>query len=139
MSKVLYTADVEVTGGRDGRAVSDDGLLDLALTLPKSLGGSGLASNPEQLFAAGFGACFNSSVRHSAKRLGLDAGNVDVRSAVSLLAWDDGSFGLAVALTVAMPGLTGEQAQVVLAEAERVCAYTNATRGNVAAEIRLAS
>lgn len=135
MTKSLYTTSVTITGGRDGRASSDDGLLDVALAMPVALGGKGGATNPEQLFAAGFGACFTSSILHSARRLGVGAVDVTVRSAATLLARDDGSFGLAVVLSVAMPTLSEEDRARLLAEAERVCAYTNATRGNVVVEI----
>lgn len=129
--KTLYTAHVSVTGGRDGRATTADGALDLPLAMPRALGGSGSGVNPEQLFASGFAACFTSSIRHAAKQRGLDAGDVRVEATVHLTLADDGRFGLAVSLTPTVPGLDGADRDAVLAEAERICAYSNATRGQV--------
>jgi len=134
----LYTTTVDVAGGRNGRAVSDDGRIDMALAMPKALGGSGEGSNPEQLFAAGFAACFNSSIRFAAQGRGLDAGEVTVRSTVTLVKAADGAFGVKARLAVAVPGLTGADRDAVIAEAKRVCAYTNATRGNVDTTIDVA-
>jgi lipoyl-dependent peroxiredoxin len=137
MSKDLYTASVHVVGGREGRAVADDGLLDVAMAMPTALGGPGKATNPEQLFAAGFAGCFASSIKFSAQGMKLDAGLVEVDGKAVLLANDDGSFGLKVHLAAKVPGLAGEARDKVIAEAKRVCAYTNATRGNVPFELTL--
>jgi len=134
----LYTADVQVSGGRNGRAASDDGRLDIALAMPKVLGGSGDGANPEQLFAAGFAACFNSSIRFVAQGWGLDAGDVSVRSTVTLVKDDQGAFGIRARLAVEVPGLSGAERDRVITEAKRVCAYTNATRGNVETTIDVA-
>ncbi len=131
----LYETTVHVTGGRDGAARSDDGKLEVGLALPKALGGSGTGSNPEQLFAAGFGACFNSSLRHAARTMGHDAGAVTVDATVSLVRAEDGAFGIAARLAVDLPGLAPADRDGVIAEAKRICAYTNATRGNVAVEV----
>ena len=133
--KTLYETTVHVTGGRDGSARSDDGKLDVGLALPKEIGGSGKGSNPEQLFAAGFGACFNSSLRHAARTMGHDAGDVTVDATVSLTMGEDGAFGIAARLAVQLSGLDAAVRDGVIAEAKRICAYTNATRGNVAVEI----
>ncbi len=130
--KQLYTAMVHVSGGRDGRAATEDGQLDVALAMPKALGGSGQGANPEQLFAAGYAACFTSSIRFAAKGLGLDAGDVRVRGTAVLVAADDGAFLIEAELAVSAPGLRGSERDAVLAEAKRICAYSNATRGNVA-------
>lgn len=135
--RTLHTATVRVTGGRDGRAVSEDGLLDIALALPAALGGPGRATNPEQLFAAGFAACFNSSLRFAAKSMGLDAGDVAVTGSAALSRADDGAFGVGLDLAVSLPGLAPDEQAAVVAAAKRIGAYTNATRGNVAAEVTL--
>ncbi len=129
--KELYHAHVHVTGGRDGGARSDDGLLDVKLALPKALGGSGAATNPEQLFAAGFAGCFTSSIKFAAQQKSLNAGDVAIDAVVTLGAHEDGRFGLKATLTVKVPGLSGADLEAVLTEAKRICAYTNATRGNV--------
>ena len=134
--KTLYETTVRVTGGRDGRATSDDGRLAVALALPKTIGGSGEGSNPEQLFAAGLAACFNSSLRFAARSKGLDAGDVAVAATVGLTMSDAGTYGLAAMLDVTLPGIDPAARPAVVAEAERICAYTNATRGNVALTVR---
>ncbi len=135
--KQLYSTKVHVSGGRDGRATSEDGRFDIALAMPKALGGSGEGLNPEQLFAAGYGACFTSSIRFAAKGLGLDAGAVTVQATATLVAADDGAFLIEAELDVSAPGLTGAERDAVLAEAKRICAYSNATRGNVSTRITL--
>ncbi len=127
----LYTAHVHVSGGRNGHARADDGLLDLPLALPGALGGRGGASNPEQLFAAGFAACFTSSLEHAARQARLNPGTVTVDAAVTLTNAEDGTYGLKVTLTPGLPGLDAAQRAAVIAEAERICAYSNATRGLV--------
>jgi osmotically inducible protein OsmC len=137
MSKDLYTAAVHVVDGREGRAVADDGLLDVALAMPAALGGPGKATNPEQLFAAGFAGCFSTSIKYTAKAMKLDAGLVEVDGKATLRLNEDGSYGLKVHLAAKVPGLSGELRDKVVAEAKRVCAYTNATRGNVPFELTL--
>lgn len=99
MSRELYTAEVHVKGGRDGRAVGSDGHLDVALALPQAIGGSGKGSNPEQLFAAGFAGCFTSSIKFCAQQMKLDAGDVSVDAKVTLTVSDDGRYGLRVTLS----------------------------------------
>jgi Ohr subfamily peroxiredoxin len=137
MAKDLYTANVHVAGGREGRAVSDDKLLDVALAMPAALGGPGQATNPEQLFAAGFAGCFASSIKFSAIAMKLDPGTVEVDGTATLVANDDGSYGLKVRLAARIPGLDGAARDAVVEAAKRVCAYTNATRGNVPFELTL--
>lgn len=129
--KDLYTAHVRVTGGRDGAAKSDDRHLSVALALPKAIGGSGAGSNPEQLFAAGFAGCFTSSIKFVAQQKSLDAGDVAIDAQVVLGLQEDGRYGLKARLDVSVPGLSGADLDAVLSEAKRICAYTNATRGNV--------
>jgi osmotically inducible protein OsmC len=132
---ILYTTTAHVTGGRDGRARSDDGRLDAPLAFPVALGGKGEGTNPEQLFAAGFAGCFASSVAFAARGFGLDAGAVTVDGTVSLTRDPDGAFGIAASLAVTAPGLAEGDRDRVIAEAKRICAYSNATRGNVALEV----
>ena len=136
--KILYTAVATATSGREGRAQSDDGVLDVALVPPKALGGSGaVGTNPEQLFAAGYSACFGSAVLHIARHQKIVSGPVSVTAKVSI-GPVGASFGLAVELDVAIPELPREQATALLEAAHQVCPYSNATRGNIRVDIRLA-
>ena len=138
LDKVLYTAHVHTTGGRDGRAVSDDGLLDVKLSPPKGLGGVGGATNPEQLFAAGYSACFLSALKHvaAAQKQALPA-DAAVDASVDLGPIAQG-FGLAVRLTVHLPSLDRAVAEKLVATAHQVCPYSNATRGNIDVTLALA-
>ena len=138
LDKVLYTAHVHTTGGREGRAVSDDGLLDVKLSPPKQLGGAGGATNPEQLFAAGYSACFIGALRHVAgvKKVPVPAG-VAVDASVDIGPIPAG-FGIAAKLVVHLPGLDRAVAQDLIDAAHQVCPYSNATRGNIAVELTLA-
>lgn len=129
--KDLYVARTHVAHGRDGRARSTDGQLDVALAFPTELGGSGRGTNPEQLFAAGFSACFASAIRFAAAQRKLDAGAVSIDTAVTLFVREDGRYGLQASMQVKVPGLSGTDLDAVVAEAKRICAYTNATAGNV--------
>lgn len=129
--KDLYVARVAIQHGRDGSAKSEDGNLDVRLAFPKELGGNGQGTNPEQLCAAGFSACFASAIRFAAGQKTLDAGNVAVDTAVTLFVREDGRYGLRADFDVKVPGLTGDDLDAVITEAKRICAYTNATAGNV--------
>jgi len=133
MEKKLYEAVVTTTAGRNGHARSSDGLLDLDVRLPKDLGGPGAATNPEQLFAAGWAACFGSSFLHVASLRKLTVSSIAVTARVSLLV-NDGAYGLAAQLTIAAEGIAQEAGNTLLEEAKKVCAYSNATRGNVPVE-----
>lgn len=135
MTKSLYTTQVTVTGGRDGRAQSDDGRLDVTLALPEALGGNGKGTNPEQLFAAGFAGCFTSSLKAVAHQQKKPVDGIAVQGAVTVTLNDAGQYGLRVRLTVTLPGLSADEGAALIAGAERICAYTNATRGNVGLEI----
>jgi lipoyl-dependent peroxiredoxin len=136
--KNLYTAQVTVTSGRDGAARSSDGHLDVRLGLPRELGGRGDAANPEQLFIAGYAACFASSVKAAAASLSVAVSQVRIDAQGTLAALDDGSYTVAhVRLAVQAEGL-GDRAEAVLAEAKRICAYSNATRGNTVTDVILA-
>ena len=131
-SDPLFTARGTVTGGRDGHATGESGFPDLALSLPKELGGPGAdgTTNPEELFALGYGACFLSAVGHLATKRKLDAGDLKMQTDVSLIP-DDGSFALRVRLHVTMPNVELDEAKQVMHAAHEICPYSNATRGNV--------
>lgn len=129
----LYTAEALSTGhGRDGRVRTADGTLDLTMAPPKELGGSGDGSNPEQLFAAGFAACFHSALQAVARGKKITLENTSVGGRVKLGKSDDGvGFELAVQLEVVIPDLPHDEAQELADAAHQVCPYSNATRGNI--------
>ena len=139
MAEVLYTARAHVTGGRaDGHGRSADGQLDVHLQVPKEMGGAGGGTNPEELFAVGYAACFESALGTVARRRHLDAGQVAIDSAVSLLPAGDGAFKLAVILDVSLPSIGDrETAAQLVREAHQVCPYSNATRGNIDVDLLL--
>src|SRR5919109_666056 len=130
--KRLYTAEATVTGGRDqGHGRTPDGALDVQLRSPVELGGEGGGTNPEQLFAVGYAACFESALKTVARRQKLSADDVSIDSKVMLGPTEDRSFTLAVELDVTLPGLDDKQAAGLVHAAHRVCPYSNATRGNI--------
>ena len=137
---VLYTATATASGGRDGSARSDDGVLDVALSTPKGLGGPGKAgaTNPEQLFAAGYAACFDSALRFVARAQGVTVDDSAVTAQVGIGPNDKGGFGLEVALNVSLPGLDREAAEKLVETAHQVCPYSNATRGNIDVKLTVA-
>jgi lipoyl-dependent peroxiredoxin len=132
VEKVLYRASATATGGRDGRGVSSDGYLDVALTTPKELGGGGGAgTNPEQLFAIGYSACFIGAMKFVAGRDKLPIPkDVSVTGTVGIGPIPTG-FGIEVELKISLPGMDREQAQTLVDRAHIVCPYSNATRGNI--------
>ena len=135
--KTLYTADATATGGRNGHVKSDNGVLDVQVRMPKALGGSNDDyTNPEQLFAAGYAACFDSALNLVIKQEKVTTGTTTVSAKVSIWQNDAGGFGLAVELDVNVPEIELEKANELVAKAHQVCPYSNATRGNV--EVRLA-
>jgi len=138
LEKILYTAHVHTTGGRDGKAVSDDGLLNVDLALPKEMGGAGAATNPEQLFAAGYSACFMGALKRVAglKKVSVPA-DIAVDASISIGPVPSG-FALAAKLVVSLPGLDKAVAQDLIESAHQVCPYSNATRGNIEVDISLA-
>lgn len=139
LAKVLYTATATATAGREGRAKTDDGQLDLALALPPGLGGNGNGTNPEQLFAAGYSACFGSAVIHVARQKRVNPGAVAITAQVSIGPLAEGvGFGLKVALSASIPDLSREEGLALLETAHQVCPYSNATRGNIQVDISLA-
>jgi osmotically inducible protein OsmC len=130
--KVLYTAEATVTGGRDrGHGRTGDGALDVQLRSPAELGGEGGGTNPEQLFAVGYAACFEGAITTVARRQKVDADDVSIESKVSLGPREDRSFTIAVELDVTLPGLDDDQAAEIVEAAHHVCPYSNATRGNI--------
>ena len=129
---ILYTATAHATGdGRNGHATSDDGILDVDLRAPKELGGAGGATNPEQLFAAGYAACFHSAMKVVAGRDKIDVTGTEVSASVGIGMTEGGGFGLAVELDVHAPALDRAAAEALVAKAHEVCPYSNATRGNI--------
>jgi Ohr subfamily peroxiredoxin len=138
MTKVLYTAQAHVTGGRDGHGRTSGGGLEVDLRRPKEMGGAGGGTNPEELFAVGYAACFESALGVVARRDQVDAGEVAIDSSVSLLPTGDGGFKLAVTLDVALPLVDDRETAVQLIRgAHQVCPYSNATRGNIDVELLL--
>ena len=130
--KTLYTAEALTTGdGRNGHARSSDGRLDLQLAIPKEMGGSGDGTNPEQLFAIGYAACFHSALRMVAREEKADVSDSAVGARVSIGQLDNGGFGLAVELEVTLPNVDHDTAQSLTEKAHQVCPYSNATRGNI--------
>jgi lipoyl-dependent peroxiredoxin len=130
--KVLYTGKATATGGRDGRAVSSDKVLDLLLTTPKELGGAGgVGTNPEQMFAAGYSACFIGALRFVAgkAKVALPA-DTSIAGEVGIGQIPTG-FGIKVQLTISAPGVPKDQLQKLVEQAHVVCPYSNATRGNI--------
>lgn len=126
----LYTTRATVVGGRDGHARSEDGLLDVQLSAPKALGGKETGTNPEQLFAAGYAACFQSAMAHVARtqKIGLTGSTVTAQVG---LATQEVGFRLEIGLEVETQGLDQAAAEALVATAHQVCPYSNATRGNV--------
>lgn len=133
----LYSTTVNAVGGRGGTVRSTDGILDLNLALPNGLGGKGGATNPEQLFAAGYAACFGNAVIHVTRnkdhKIRDDA--VSVAATVGLIPGVEGRFVLTVALEVTLAGVDQPTAEAIVAEAHKVCPYSNATRGNIDVEL----
>ena len=130
--KALYTAEALATGeGRDGHGRTSDGKVDVALNIPKEMGGSGVGTNPEQLFAVGYAACFHSALRLVAKQDKADVSDSAVGARVSLGSNDNGGFVLAVELEITLPNVDHATAQALAEKAHQVCPYSNATRGNI--------
>jgi lipoyl-dependent peroxiredoxin len=133
MARVLYTAKATVTGGRaNGHGRTDDGVLDIQLRSPAEMGGEGGGTNPEQLFAVGYAACFEGALGVVARRERVELGDVSIEVQVGLIAGDDRRFTVSVRLDVTLPQVKdAEQAARIVAGAHEVCPYSNATRGNI--------
>jgi osmotically inducible protein OsmC len=129
--EILYTAEATAWGGRNGRAASSDGVLDVELAVPKGMGGpGGSKTNPEQLFATGYAACFHSALKFVARAAGVDVHDSAITARVGIGPAPTG-FGLEVELEAELPDVERAVAEDLVAQAHRVCPYSNATRGNV--------
>jgi lipoyl-dependent peroxiredoxin len=133
MAKALYTAEARVTGGRaNGHGRTSDGVLDVQLRRPTEMGGDGGGTNPEQLFAVGYAACFEGAIGVIGRRERAEVGDVSIDSRVTLSPTEDRGFGIGVELHVSLPQVSDpEQAARIVEAAHHVCPYSNATRGNI--------
>jgi Ohr subfamily peroxiredoxin len=132
MAKTLYTAHAQVTGGRDkGHGKTSDGVLEVDLRLPAEMGGQGGGTNPEQLFAIGYAACFEGAIGAVARRAKLETGDAVIESQASLHPNEARGFDLSVTLDVTLPSVDAEQAVELVRAAHQVCPYSTATRGNI--------
>ena len=138
VEKVIYKANATSTGGRDGSTRSSDGLLDVKLSVPKEMGGAGGGVNPEQLFAAGYSACFLGAMKHVAgiQKIAVPA-DTSINATVGIGQIPAG-FGIEVKMVVNLPGMDRTVAQALVDKAHQVCPYSNATRGNIDVAITLA-
>ncbi|MCC8360751.1 organic hydroperoxide resistance protein [Salinimicrobium sediminilitoris] len=136
--KTLYTGVATTTGGREGSVKSDDGVLDLDLSMPKSMGGNGEEkTNPEQLFAAGYSACYGSALQVVAKKHKVDLGDFSVTASVDLGQTEEGDLQLSVILDSYIPGVDVETGEKLVNEAHEICPYSRATRDNVDVTLNL--
>ena len=141
LERVIYTAQTTATGGRDGGVRSDDGKLDVKLDPPRQMGGTGTGTNPEQLFAAGYAACFIGALKYVANRQSLPVPNhvsIDAKVSLGPLGASGQGFGLSVDMLVHLPGMDRAQAEQLIHDAHEVCPYSNATRGNIDVKLLLA-
>jgi osmotically inducible protein OsmC len=131
--KILYTTHAIATGGRNGRTRSADGLVDVELSIPKSMGGPGRAgaTTPEDLFAAGYAACFGSAAEFVARQMKLRPSSIEIKTIVGIGTRDEGGFGLKVDIEATVGGLAAADAEKLIQGAHQVCPYSNAIRGNV--------
>ncbi|MFF4957254.1 organic hydroperoxide resistance protein [Streptomyces sp. NPDC001222] len=136
-TKIMYVAEATAHGGRDGYVTSQDGQIELRVAMPPQLGGDGNGTNPEQLFAAGYSACFHNALILVGNRAGYDLSGSTVAAKVGIGPNKRRGYGLAVALSVSLPVLDQEVAARLVDEAHEVCPYSNATRGNIDVSIVL--
>src|SRR5216110_3016538 len=127
---VLYTAVATAENGRDGRVATDDGKLDVVVNPPKEMGGSGAGTNPEQLFAAGYSACFQGALSVVARQEKQDVSGSRVTAKVGIGKTSEGAFGLTVEISASIPNVDAETAKALVEKAHQVCPYSHATRGN---------
>lgn len=141
MTEIVYSTRATATGGRDGRARTDDGAFEVALASPKELGGKGQGNNPEQLFAAGYAACFLSALKFvsSQGQLAKVPADASVSATVGIGPRADKGFGLAVRLSISLPGVEQAAAEALVAEADTVCPYSHAVRGNISVALEVAA
>lgn len=126
----LYTTSATATAGRNGQVSTDDNLLSVALSYPKEMGGSGAATNPEQLFAAGYSACFSNALLHVAKEMKIKIASAPTTAIIGIGPNESGGFALTVSLSIELD-LEQEQAAMLVKTAHQVCPYSNAVRGNI--------
>ena len=136
LKQTLYTATVHSVGGRDGTVKSDDGHIDVKLSPPKALGGSGNGTNPEQLFAAGYAACFGGALGHVARAQKITTGPFDIDAKVDIGPVGQ-AFGIQAELIINLPEMKRDEAQKLIEAAHAVCPYSNATRGNIVVNVHL--
>ena len=132
--QTIYNTSATASAGRNGQVKTDDGLLDVSLAYPKEMGGAGNATNPEQLFAAGYAACFSNAVLHVAREAKVKLSEAPVTAEVGIGPNSDGGFALTVSLAVALD-LEQETALNLVRTAHQVCPYSNATRGNIDVQV----
>ena len=136
--KVVYTTSAIAVGGRDGNSGTADGKFEVGLARPRELGGRGDGTNPEQLFASGYAACFLSSMQLLASQGGARfPANAEVMATVGFGPRSEGGLGLEIALDITLPGVARSEAEALIEKAHRICAYSNATRNNVAVKVGL--
>lgn len=135
---VKYTAVATAENGRDGRVATDDGKLDVVVNPPKEMGGSGAGTNPEQLFAAGYSACFQGALGVVARKENADISGSTVTAKVGIGQTEAGGFGLEVAISASIPNVDAATAQSLIEKAHQVCPYSSATRGNIKVELSVA-
>ncbi|NHZ96314.1 organic hydroperoxide resistance protein [Massilia sp. CCM 8734] len=139
IANILYRASVTVTGGREGRAVSADNTLNLTLTTPSELGGTGApGSNPEQLFAAGYSACFLAALKLVGRRDKITMPADSSIEGTAGIGQADNGYGLEIELIISLPGMARAKAETLIAAAHLVCPYSHATRGNIDVTLTLA-
>lgn len=137
LEKVIYRAEAHTTGGRDGRSVSSDNKLEVKLAVPKEMGGNGDGTNPEQLFAAGYSACFMGAMKFVAGKEKITLSNdVKITGKIGIGAIPQG-FGIEAELVISIPGMDRATAQSLIEKAHQVCPYSNATRGNIEVKLTL--
>ena len=136
--KTLYKAKVTTSGGREGHVKSDDGILDMRVSMPKGMGGKGEKhTNPEQLFGAGYSACFGSALQVIAKKHKVDLGDFNVTATVKIGTLEDGNLQLGVTLDSYIPGVDVETGEKIVNEAHEICPYSRATRDNINVTLNL--
>ncbi|MFD8979652.1 organic hydroperoxide resistance protein [Streptomyces sp. NPDC059564] len=136
-SDVAYTAVATAENGRDGRVATNDGQLDVVVNPPKELGGSGAGTNPEQLFAAGYSACFQGALSVAARNENVDVTGSTVTAEVGIGKNDEG-FGIIVKITASIPTVDAATAKDLVEKADQICPYSKATRGNITVELNVA-
>ena len=134
----MYTSTVKIIGGREGKVISSDGHLDINLSKPKELGGpGGNGTNPEQLFAAGYGACFDGAINVAARNKRIKIGTTELNTSVTIHKDDETGFYLSVVMKAHIPGVSVEVAKELIQDAHQICPYSKSIRGNVEVELKV--